>query len=149
MAYDRSWLTMTVVDAYNRRKTKRVELASTDPAQMEIDAALLIAAFVDLMQGHVISASVTGANDYAGAAAAGANVDTGVTVSAQLTGRPNKATLKWPTPLPGLFDTNGNLDLTDVRVTLLESYFQTVTPAIAELSDGETIVDFLSGKLDK
>jgi hypothetical protein len=149
MAYDKCYVTMRVVDAYGRTKTKRVDLVATDAALAETAAATVIGAFASVMEGHIASATISGMNDYAGAAAAGSNVDTGVTVSCQLAGRPERAPLKWPTPDPAIFNGDATLNLGNAAVQAVEALFVTATPAIATISDGETIDSFLSGKLDK
>lgn len=149
MAYNKVFTTLRIRDSYNRTKSKKVALVTTDATQAETDAALVAAAFQNAIDGHIDAAFVTGVEEYAGSPVAGSNVDTGVTVSCQLAGRPEKAALKWPTPKATTLNPDGTLDLTDGLVQAIEALFVTATPAIATLSDGETIDGFLSGSLDK
>jgi hypothetical protein len=149
MAYDNAFVTMRVLDAYGRTKSKRVGLVSTDATQGETDKAAIIAAYAAVMDGHIMSSTYSGQDDHAGSPVAGSNVDTGVTVSCQLAGRPERAPLKWPTPKAAIINPDGTLDLTNVAVQAVEALYVTATPAIATLSDGETIDGFVSGMLDK
>jgi hypothetical protein len=149
MAYDNAFVTMRVLDAYGRTKSKRVGLVSTDATQGETDKATIIGAYAAVMDGHIMSSTYSGQDDHAGSPVAGSNVDTGVTVSCQLAGRPERAPLKWPTPKAAIINPDGTLDLTNVAVQAVEALYVTATPAIATLSDGETIDGFVSGMLDK
>lgn len=148
MAYDGSYVTFRIRDAYGRTKSKKVELYSQDAAQMETDAALIAAELQEVMDGHIESYFVTGVNNIAGTPVAGSNVDTGVTVSC-LMADTSKAALKWPTPKAAIFNPDGSLDLTNADVIDVEALFQAGLGQVAYLSDGETLDSFLSGSLDK
>lgn len=149
MAYDSSHVTLTIEDAYARTKQKRVELVSVDAAQMEIDSGVAVTTYQGVMEGIIRKASVVGDMAYAGPVPAGVNIDTGVTCSVQLDGRPEKASLKWPTPLPSLFLGDGTLNTADALVVAVQDMYGTGVGGIARLSDGEAISSIISGKLDK
>lgn len=149
MAYERMYVTMTIRDAYNRSKTKTVELVTVDGAQAELDADIIQAAYQNVMNGHILKAQVNGLLEYPGVAAAGANVDTGVTMSCQLADRSEKASLKWPTPDPTIINADGTVNLADVNVIAVQNLYVALATNVARLSDGEAITQFLSGKLDK
>lgn len=147
MAYDKQYMTITFEDAYGRTKTKSVELVTTDPAQAEIDAGLIAAAYQAATDGIIRKWTVNSEKVFSGPATA-SNVDTGVTMSAQLFGRSEKAYLKWPMPKAAYILSGGVVDTANALVTAIEALYQNPTQ-IALLSDGESIVDFLSGLLDK
>lgn len=149
MAYDKTWVSLRVLDAYGRSKRKSVEVKSLDASQAELDADNIQAAFQNVMIGHIISATTSGEKTYAGAAGAGANVDTGVTMSCQLDGRPERASLKWPTPDPAILNADGTVDLANAQVVVVQDLFVAGIGNVALLSDGENITSFISGKLDK
>lgn len=149
MAYDKVFMTMRVLDAYNRTKGKRVDLVKVDPTLIGADVDTIRNAYQGGMDGHILSTIVSGENFYAGSALPGANIDTGVTITAQLSGRPQKATLKYPTPKAVTINPDGTVDLGSVLVQAIRNLYMTTGPAIATLSDGETIDGFISGRLDK
>ena len=149
MAYDKTWATLRVRDAYNRTKRKEVQVKSLDSAQAELDADNIQATYAAVMNGHIFSMVTSGEKVYAGAAGAGSNVDTGVTMSCQLDGRSEKAALKWPTPDPAILNPDGTVDLTNAQVIAVQDMYRDIIGQVAYLSDGESITEFLSGKLDK
>jgi len=148
MAYDSSYVTLRFRDAYGRTKTKRVELYSQDAEDMEAAAAVIAAEFQEVSDAHIETYFVTGVNNVAGSPAAGSNIDAGVTVSCLMEDT-SKAALKWPCPTSDIIASDGSLILTDADVIDVEELFQSGVGQVALLSDGETVVDFLSGQLDK
>lgn len=149
MAYDKVHVTLTIEDAYSRTKQKRVEMVTTDPAQSELDGIAIGAVYQGVMEGIIRYTDTVGRQSYAGPVPAGVNIDTGVTCSVQLDGRPEKASLKWPTPLPSLFLPDGTLNVADAAVVAVQDMYGTGLGGIARLSDGEAISSIISGKLDK
>lgn len=149
MAYTKSWATIRIVDAYGRSKRKLVELKSLDPAQAELDADNVYSAYSNVINGHPISMVVSGEKTYAGAAGAGSNVDTGVTMACQLFGRPERASLKWPTPDPAILNADGTVNLANAQVIAVQDLYVDGIGQVAYLSDGESITGFVSGSLDK
>lgn len=147
MAYDNTNVVLTVEDTYGRRKTKGVDLVTLDAAQAEIDGGTVITTYANVMEGFIRKAQIAGVLEFAGAVPAGVNVDTGVTCSCQLAGRPEKAALKWPTPLPAIFLPDGTLNTLEPVVIAVQNLY--TAGSIATLSDGESITAILSGKLDK
>lgn len=149
MAYDRAQTTLRFTDVYNRHKTKQVEMASLDATQGELDAIIIRNAYAGVTLASVDKAVYRGELSFPGAAQAGANIDTGVTVSCQLAGRPEKASNKWPCPDPAIINPDGTLDLTNADVVVIETLYQTAGLNVARISDGEAITGFISGSLDK
>ncbi len=147
MAYDKAFVSMVFEDQYGRQSTVRRELVSVDPAQCELDALAIAAAYDAATGGIIRKVTVNGEASFAGPAAAG-NIDTGVTMRAQLDGRPEKAATKWPMPLDAYILSGGVVDTANALVVAVQNLF--VTPGnIALLSDGEAITGFISGVLDK
>jgi len=149
MAYDKSYCSIRILDAYGRSKRKKVELKSLDSAQAELDADNVYTAYAGVINGHAISMTVSGEKTYAGAAGAGSNVDTGVTMSCQLANRPERAALKWPTPDPTILNGDGTVDLSNAAVVAVRDLYVDGVGQVAYLSDGESITGFISGSLDK
>jgi len=147
MAFDKTYVLMTLEDQYGRQSSKRVQLVTDDAAQAEIDAGLVAAAYSAAMGGIVRKWTLQGVYEFAGPAAPG-NIDTGVTIRAQLDGRSDKAATKWPMPLSDYLQAGGTVDVDDALVQAIEGLYQ--SPGnIALLSDGEAITEFISGTLDK
>lgn len=147
MAYDRMRTVLTVEDTFGRRKNKTVDLKTTDAAQGEIDGGTVVTTYANVMEGVIRKATIAGDLTWATVVPAGVNIDTGCTASCQLAGRPEKAALKWPTPLPSLFLPDGTLNVSDAAVVALSAIYEAA--GIATLSDGESITGILSGSLDK
>lgn len=147
MATDRTFINLVFEDSLGRRKRKRIEMVQTDLSLVEADANVIVAAFEAATKGIVREYSVVGEYFVPGPASA-SNVDTGVTMSAQLSGRPEKAAFKWPMPEDAYILPGGIVDTSNVLVTDIQALFQAGT-GICLLSDGESIEGFYSGTLDK
>lgn len=148
MAYDKMWCTLTWEDVHGRYKTKRIEMATVDATQAEIDAQAIAAAYEAATEGIVRKAIVSGEMRYAGPASAGSNVDTGVTCTVQLSLRPDRAYLKWPMPMDSYILPGGVVNVADALVQAVQNLYIPLS-GVAKLSDGETIDSILSGLLDK
>lgn len=147
MAYDKTFVAITYEDEFGRQTTRRIEMVSVDPAQAELDALAIAAAYDAATGGIIRKVVVQGEMTYAGPAAAG-NIDTGVTMRAQLFNRPERAATKWPMPLTSYIGGGGVVNVADPLVAAIEALYANPTN-VALLSDGESIVDFISGTLDK
>lgn len=149
MAYDKVFTNLIFEDSWGRRKRKRVEMVTTDAATAETDGLALKVVYDGVSDGVIRYADIVGHFEFADVVPAGVNVDTGCTAQVQLDGRPERATLKWPTPSASLFLAGGVLNTADAAVVTLADTYGTGLGGIARLSDGEAISSILSGKLDK
>ena len=136
---------VTYVDAYTRKGTKEFELSVADHATALTRAASLVGALAGIMDGKILKYSVRQDVAYSDSLTAGANKDEGISISCDL-GAGKTATLKIPAPDKSVINADGTLDLTDAAVTALESEYLSGEVVI---SDGETVLDFLKGTLDK
>lgn len=138
-------MAMTYVDAYQRRGTKRYELSATDFTAALARAATLATALGNLMEADILKYTVGQEVPYTDTVDAGANRDEGITISADL-GAGKTAAIKVPTPVNTVINPDGTVDITDGLITAFEAEFLSGEVLV---SDGETVLDFLSGKLDK
>lgn len=138
-------LTIALRDAFTRRTSKRFDLEAADHATAMTNAAAFLVEFEDVTGAEVLKYSVAEAVDGADTPTALSNVDAGITIACDL-GSGKSASLKIPAPEMGFIDPDGTVDMTDIAITSLETFF---TDGKVLISDGETVVDFLSGKLDK
>ena len=138
-------MALTYVDAYQRRGTKRYELDTLDFAAALARAGTLSTALANLMEGEILKYTVGQEIDYTDTVDAGANRDEGITISADL-GAGKTAAIKVPTPVNTVLNPDGTIDLTDGLITAFETEYLSGEVLV---SDGEIVLDFLSGKLDK
>ncbi len=146
-------VTMVLQDAYGRKTRKLFEtedisaadvgaeflLARTAAAGLATDLAALTEA--ELLWYH-IGEEVT----YTDTADSGANVDEGLTM---VVDKPDskRGNLKVPAPINAVFNADGTLDLTHSAVTAYVTNFQ--SGGDFTFSDGEKVVNLISGRLDK
>lgn len=83
---------------------------------------------------------------YSDTADADANVDEGVTFTVEKADNED-ATVKVPAPIPGIFNVDGTVDMTNAAVTAFLSNFQ--AGGSFTISDGEKAVNLVKGRLDK
>lgn len=138
-------MALTYVDDFQRRGTKRYELDVIDFAAALARAASLTSALADIMEADILKYTVGQEVPYTDTVVADANRDAGVTISCDL-GAGKTAAVKVPSPTMSIFNTDGTVDMTDGLITALESEFLSTDVLV---SDGEVVLDFLSGKLDK
>lgn len=138
-------MALTYVDAYQRRGTKRYELDTVDFAGALARAATLATALGNLMEADILKYTVGQEIPYTDTVVAGANRDEGITLSADL-GAGKTAAIKIPTPVNTVINPDGTVDITDGLITALETEYLSTEVLV---SDGEVVLDFLSGKLDK
>lgn len=138
-------MALTYVDDFQRRGTKRYELDVVDFAAALTRAASLTSALADIMEGDILKYTVGQEVPYTDTVVADANRDAGITISCDL-GAGKTASIKVPTPTMTVVNADGTVDLTDGLITALETEFLSTDVLV---SDGEIVLDFLSGKLDK
>jgi hypothetical protein len=138
-------MALTYVDAYQRRGTKRYELDTLDFTAALARAATLATALGNLMEADILKYTVGQEVPYTDTVVAGANRDEGITLSADL-GAGKTAAIKIPTPVNTVINPDGTVDITDGLITALETEYLSTEVLV---SDGEVVLDFLSGKLDK
>lgn len=137
-------LSLSYVDAYQRRGTKGFVLDAVDYPTALTNAGTFVGELANAMMGDILKYSVATEVLYTDTVDALANKDEGVTISCDLGGG-KTAALKIPTPVKTYINPDGTVDLTDAIITALES---TYIAGEVLISDGETVLDFLSGKLD-
>ena len=138
-------LAVSYIDAYKRRGTKSFVLSAIDYPTALTNAGTFVGELANIMMANILKYSVATEVDYSDTLDALANKDEGITISCDL-GFGKTAALKIPTPVKSVILGDGSVDLTDAIVTALES---TYIAGEVLISDGEVVLDFLSGKLDK
>lgn len=138
-------LTLSYEDAYERRGSKSFTLSAIDYPTALTNAISFLTALANLMMADILKYSVATEFVYTDTVDALANRDEGATISCDLGGG-KKAALKIPTPVKTIFNSDGSVDMTDGLITALESEYLAGNVLI---SDGETVLDFINGKLDK
>lgn len=138
-------LTVFLRDAYKRRTRKRYQLEVVDHAQALVRAASLVDAISAAVGSEVLKYTVAQEVAYTDTVEVGANVDEGVTFSADL-GAGKTAAIKLPSPIAGYINGDGTINMTHSAITDFESEFLSGEVLV---SDGEVVLDLVSGKLDK
>lgn len=132
-------------DAYKRRATLRRQVDAVDFTIAGTKAGALASAMANLMEAEILAYSVGQDTDYSDTVDTGANLDEGITITCDL-GAGKTAPLKIPSPVNGVLNADGTVDMTDVLITSLESQY---IAGDVLISDGEVALGFLSGKLDR
>lgn len=134
-------------DAYGkgRRTRRRYELDVVDYAGAVARAGTLVTALAAITECNILNYTISNIVPFADAVTAGANIDAGVTLSWDL-GAGKQAASQVPSPEAAILDGYGNVDLTNAAVLAFESEY---TSGEVLISDGETALDLLAGKLDK
>lgn len=140
-------LTVTMEDAYKRRATKTFEMQAADYTTAATDRTAIIAALNAVTDLGVVSHILSEKTAVGDAASAGTNRDEGITLSVKLQDT-EKGIIKVPGPVKTALDANGNLDITDAAWVAFVNLFG-VPPSECYLSDGDHVIEFLSGSLDK
>lgn len=138
-------LSLSYIDAYKRRGTKGFVLSAVDYPTALTNAGTFVGELANAMMANILKYSVATEVVYSDTLDPLANKDEGVTISCDLGGG-KTAALKIPTPVKTYVNADGTVDLTDAIITALES---TYIAGEVLISDGEVVIDFLSGKLDK
>lgn len=138
-------MNMSYVDAYQRRGTKSYELDALDYPTALTNAAAFVVVLAAAMMADILKYAVCTEVLVTDTVDALANKDEGVTISTDLGGG-KTAALKIPTPVKSYINPDGTVDMADAIITNVEAFY---TDGKVLISDGETVLDFLSGKLDK
>lgn len=138
-------LSITIMDGYDRSTTRRFKVNVPDFTQAQAALGNLVAAYTAIGEGGVTKGTVSSTIPQVGTPIAGANVDEGVTFSVTLADG-GKGIVRLPMPRNSILVAGGAVDLAleDV-VTFTELW--TDGPFLA--SDGEIVMAFNSGRLDK
>lgn len=137
---------LTLVDAYTRKKFKEVVIEAADWAAAMTELGAFVVAYQAVTDLHLIESRLFDSALHAGSPVAGANVDTGGTFSVALV-TPNKyAAVKVPGIKPSFINVDGTIDLTDAAIIAWMSHY---TAGSILISDGEVVDTFVSGMLDK
>jgi len=138
-------LSISYADAFERRGNLSRTIVALDNIAAMTLAGVVVGAMANIMDADILSYSVSTDVVYTDTVVAGANKDVGITLSCDLGGG-KRAALKIPTPALSVVNGDGSVDMTDALITALESEYIAGNILI---SDGETVVRFISGKLDK
>lgn len=133
------------VDAYGRAATKHFEVSAADHAAAKVVAAALMVDLAGITELRILSYTVAEKVVYTDTVDAGANRDEGVTLSVR-TADNEKASIKIPGPVNGIFNADGSVDLTDAAVT---AFIANYLSGDVLVDDGETVAELISGRLDK
>ena len=138
-------LSISYCDAYTRRGSKSFELEAIDYATALTNAGVFVGELETAMMGDIVKYALATEVINADTVDPLANNDEGVTISCDLGGG-KSAALKIPTPVKSYINADGTVDMTDAAIVALEA---TYVAGKVLISDGETVLGFLSGKLDK
>lgn len=141
-------VTYEMVDAYNRRTRKTFHTVDTiaDEAAAQAAAAALATDLANLTELDILAYNVSLRTVYTDTVTAGANKDEGVTFVMRKVDNFNDD-IKVPGPINSIFDSNGNVDLTDAAVAAFLANF--LTGGDFTFSDGEQATQAIRGTLDK
>lgn len=138
-------LRVSFEDAFTRRGSKRFELEALDFPTALINADAFVVSLAAAMGADILVYCVSDDVLFTDSVTAGANLDEGITISVDLGGG-KRAALKIPTPEGAYINTDGTVDMANALITAVEAHY---TAGKVLISDGETVLDFLSGKLDR
>lgn len=147
MAYNRVRVVISIEDSKQQPTTKAFELVTTDATQAEIDGAALVALFQPLCDGKILSYVVSGEITVVDSPEASSQRTDVMSITTQLSGRPEKGNMRLPCFPDDKSDANGVLLLADADVVAFQNAFIQATPGIAKMSDGEYIDGFVRGAL--
>ena len=138
----------SLVDDFARVTVRSFQFSTADLAA----AVTLMAQFYPLYQAatglHLFETRLTDEGAIGGSPVSGSNVDTGMTISAQLSTPNKKAAIQVPAPVAAIINSDGTIDLADAIMTaLLVAYTQATNKVTA--SDGEEVTGFIKGSLDR
>jgi len=135
-------------DDYARVTVRSFIFTAADITAAIALAAQFATAYQAVTELHLFETRLTDENAIGGSPVSGANVDEGMSISAQLATANKKANIQIPAPVAAIINADGTIDLADaLMVTLLGVYTQSTNFVTA--SDGETVTAFLKGTLDR
>lgn len=138
---------VTMVDAGNRKSTKRYQTANlTDFAAAQTAANGLISDLQGVTMARVLAYSISQRTVVSDAVSAGANIDEGVTIQG-LKADNYQAPVKIPAPTAALWNSDGTVDMTNAELIAYLANFETGNEFT--ISDGEQVGSWIGGTLDK
>lgn len=143
-------LTIKLQDEHHEERSVGLELPTSIAwADLLTTAGLVIDDLMAITNLGFLSANITVPVDYAPTVpAAGSRTDLGMTLKGQLDKMGNpRFSLKLPDPIAACILTYGNIDLTQANVDQFLSRYTGVIKTLL-LSDGDEVLNFLSGTLD-
>lgn len=136
----------TYADSQSREGSKRYETQNlADNAAGLAAAASLADDLAALTGADILRYRLTQTVLYTDTVTAGANKDEGITLSVRKTDT-MRDTLKVPAPIDSIYDGAGNVDVSLAVVTNYVDHF--TAGGEFTFSDGELVIDLLSGTLD-
>jgi hypothetical protein len=133
-------------DAYFRRKTKRVEIVAATESLAETAMASYLSAFEGVSDAGVEKTSVAVVTPQVVAPESGANIDTGCTLRVRMDNG-KIGTIKFPCPKADIFQSDGSVDMANEAVNDIVDLFR--SGGAFRLSEGNYVVEFLGGELDR
>jgi hypothetical protein len=137
---------LTMVDAFTRVKTKRVEIVASDNAAALVAQDAFYDAIHAVSDAGVLKSGVAAYILKTDAPEAGANSDAGCTLRVRLDNG-KIGTIKFPCPKVSIFKSDGSVDTANADVAALVALFE--TGGSLRLSEGNYVVELLGGELDK
>jgi hypothetical protein len=138
-------LSVSLVDAYGRSASKRFDIvAATQPDAITL-AGGFMADLALITELRILWYDVSERVVYSDSVDTGANRDEGVTFSVR-TEDNEKAVIKVPGPINGMFNADGSVDLTDGGVA---AFIANYLAGDVLVDDGEVVTELISGRLDK
>jgi hypothetical protein len=139
--------TLYLRDSYARDSVRRFTVTGGDFASVRSAMITFVNEYQALTQAEVLRWTLAEEIAFTGTLTAGANLDTGLTITAAIGGGGSKkGTIKIPATKTAFINADGSLDLTHIDIQLFEAEF---TTGLVLISDGEVVDDFLSGRLDR
>jgi len=137
---------LTLKDAYNRTTHRTFKFDDLTLAGAVINVGLFVTAYQDITELQVVESRLTDVVTYAGAPAAGSNIDEGATFRAALD-TPNKyASVSVPGIIAAARGAQGVIDMTNADIVTWVGFYES---GLVTASDGETVTTIESGILDK
>lgn len=137
--------TISMVDAYGRAVSKRVDVSADTHALAVTAAGAFVTDLQALTEAEVLYYSVAERVTFNGSLTAGANRDEGVTFSVRTTDN-EKSTIKVPAPKNAIFNTDGSVDTANALVT---DFIANYLSAAILVDDGEIVTSLIGGRLDE
>lgn len=139
---------ISLVDDFGRVTTRSFIFSVADYAA----GVALMTQFSGLYQActelHLFETRLIDENAVGGSPISGANVDAGMSISAQLATANKKANIQIPAPVAAVIDADGSIDIAGTEMAaLLAAYTQATNKVTA--SDGEFVTAWIRGTLDK
>lgn len=138
-------VSVSIRDAFSGKTTRNYQVDALDYPTALSNAAAMVASLEAYIGAGVLKYSVSTVTFENETPAAGSNIDEGASFQMDL-GSGKTATLKIPSPDTSSVNADRSIDLTDALVSALLAHWEN-GPFL--ISDGETAVGTLGGKLDR